>query len=194
MAACSRLAPLRRWHESFTPKLPCLAVPSPNSDPDKPYEYTFSDSNPYLEHIDVAKAAKAARQLLALQNAAETRGDVHSIDTSTPAWWMPERPHEGMLQQQQQQQHHQAAHRPQGEGGFASLVQRLVERAKEEKARALGEVYHPPQQTTQNAHELAAPASEASGPSTLVDAASPTQPTSPTLSEPLAEHSHWLTR
>lgn len=165
----------RSWHESFSPKLPCLAEPSPNADPNKPFKYTFSDDNPYIEHIDIAKAAKAARHLLALQSEAEQRGGMDSLDTSTPAWWQPERPFEGVQ--------HQAAHRPQGGGGFASMVQHLVERAKEEKAKALGEVYHPPRPPAmaRQDHELTAPASEASGPSTLVEAAPPTVPTSPTL-------------
>lgn len=176
----------RSWHESLNPKLPCLASPSPNSDPTKPFKYTFSDENPFLEHIDIAKAAKAARLLLGRQNKASQEGCIDSTDTSTPAWWQAERPPDGA-----QPQAHQAAHRPQGGGGFANLVQHLVERAREEKARAMGETYHPPPSVVlanaaaaeagREEHELTAPPSEASGPSTLVEPASPTAAASPTL-------------
>lgn len=120
--------------------------------------------------------------MLGRQNQADQEGAVESNDTSTPQWWQAERnphaPEGGVLQQ-----HHSAAHRLPGGGGFAQLVQHLVERAKEEKAKALGETYHPPPSAimAREEHELTAPASDASGPSTLVEPSSPAA--HPVLSE-----------
>lgn len=129
---------LLSWHESFSPPLPCLAEPSPYSpQAEKPFKYLFSDKNPFLEHIDIAKAAAAARRLLTAQNE-KAQQEAHAVstgetDTATPTWWQalldPER---------QDPSQHRAAHRPQ-EGGFAALVQQLVERAREEKQKAFGE-------------------------------------------------------
>lgn len=174
------------WHEPFNPKLPCLAEPSVNSDPTKPFPYSFSDDNPYLEHIDVARAAKAARMFLSKQQAAEEAGGNELEDKAPPAWWSPApRPRE--------REPSQAAHHP--TGGFANLVTQLVERAREEKARALGVPYHPPTTVASTSDEtppaapfgsnLAATASEQSVPSTMVD--SLVQGSSDTASSPIPE-------
>ncbi|SCZ88120.1 BZ3500_MvSof-1268-A1-R1_Chr2-1g04202 [Microbotryum saponariae] len=120
---------LLSWHAKLDPPLPCLESPSPNSDPSRPWHYTFADENPYLEHIDIAKAAKAARKLLAQQ---VKHSDVLS-STAPPQWWQTDRPHEF--------ESRTAAHQPLG--GFAHLVNTLIERAREEAAKARGEVYVP---------------------------------------------------
>lgn len=125
------------WHERFSPTLPCLAEPSPYSEQaEKPFEYTFSDSNPFLEHIDIAKAAKAARLLLSQQHiiSEEQKNAVGADpDSMSPAWWQqllePEKPDPSQ---------HQAAHRPK-EGAFATLVQQIMDRAREEKIKAFGD-------------------------------------------------------
>lgn len=121
---------LLSWHETFDPKLPCLREPSPNSNPEKPFEYKFSDENPYLEHIDIAKAARAARMLLTSQRQAEQQGNVNNQQSSVPQWWQYER-WDGVDRQ--------AAHRPQNQSGFATMVQNFIERAKEEANKALGD-------------------------------------------------------
>lgn len=124
------------WHERFSPPLPCLAEPSPySSQAEKPFEYTFSDANPFLEHIDIAKAAKAARLLLSQQHliSEEQQASGADLDTSAPPWWQqllePERPDSTQ---------HQAAHRPK-EGGFAALVQQIMDRAREDRIKAFGD-------------------------------------------------------
>ncbi|SCV72211.1 BQ2448_4905 [Microbotryum intermedium] len=121
---------LLSWHETLDPPLPCLESPSPNSYPSHPWHYTFADENPYLEHIDIAKAAKAARKLLGEQ---VKHSDVLS-SIAPPQWWQPDKPHE--------LESRTAAHQPLG--GFANLVNTLIERAREETAKARGEVYVPP--------------------------------------------------
>ncbi|GAA6049780.1 hypothetical protein JCM3770_002157 [Rhodotorula araucariae] len=141
------------WHESLSPTLPCLTAPSPTSDPTL-FPYTFTDSNPYLANIDVAKAAKAARILLNRQDDEAKKG-AQSASLAPPEWWRresaPHTPHAwpfaglglgGHAHPQQQPSDGTAAAGATGEGGdgkFAALVTQLVEKAREEKARlALG--------------------------------------------------------
>lgn len=128
---------LLSWHEQFNPPLPCVVAPSPNTNPAKPWEYTFSDGNKYLGHIDLVKAAKAARMLLAKQN--DTYDASKGADpNSVPHWWMMQR--DGIFGSKElgvEQQGRPAAHQPSG-GGFANLVKDLVDRAKEDKARNKG--------------------------------------------------------
>lgn len=54
---------LHSWYNRLSPMLPCMS---------KPYQppssgYLFSDANPFLDDIEVLKAAKAARRLLRQQ-------------------------------------------------------------------------------------------------------------------------------
>ncbi|KAH8919218.1 hypothetical protein BT69DRAFT_510854 [Atractiella rhizophila] len=51
------------WAKSLNPTPPCLSEPYV-----PPPEYLFQDANPYLDKIEIAKAAKAARILLLKQN------------------------------------------------------------------------------------------------------------------------------
>jgi hypothetical protein len=55
------------WSTRLRPPLPCISTPASAVEP---REYLFSDQNPYLEDIEVTKAAKAARALLRDQNEA----------------------------------------------------------------------------------------------------------------------------
>ncbi|BGP40302.1 hypothetical protein JCM10449v2_004261 [Rhodotorula kratochvilovae] len=150
------------WHESLSPTLPCLTDPSPTTDPNL-FPYTFTDANPYLANIDVAKAAKAARILLNRQDDEAKKG-AQTASLAPPEWWRresgPLTPHGwpfaglglGGHAHPHQQQHLDGplaaagaaggAAAGTGEGGdgkFAALVAQLVEKAREEKARlALG--------------------------------------------------------
>ncbi|GAA5992282.1 hypothetical protein JCM11641_001161 [Rhodosporidiobolus odoratus] len=117
------------FDEQLVPSLPCLLAPSPTSHPDL-FPYTFTDHNPYLANIDVAKAAKAARRLLNRQDekAKEEKGQQESL--SPPEWWRRDTsPH--LLQPGQRTSTGDGE-----EGGkFATLVMQMVEKAREEKAR-----------------------------------------------------------
>ncbi|TNY24646.1 hypothetical protein DMC30DRAFT_345314 [Rhodotorula diobovata] len=62
------------WDESLSPTFPCLTEPSPTSHPSL-FPYLFTDSNPYLANIDVAKAARAARILLSQQADEAKKGE-----------------------------------------------------------------------------------------------------------------------
>jgi hypothetical protein len=53
------------WSTRLRPPLPCVSTPATTIEP---REYLFSDKNPYLERIEITKAAKAARALLRDQN------------------------------------------------------------------------------------------------------------------------------
>ncbi|GAA5856728.1 hypothetical protein JCM8547_008811 [Rhodosporidiobolus lusitaniae] len=130
------------FDERFSPPLACLLSPSPTSDPSL-FPYTFSDMNPYLANIDVAKAAKAARILLSRQDE-KARAEEEQTSLSPPDWW---RRDSTPLQPNQAHGHGHGhgAHGP-GHGGqaggegeeggrFAALVLQLVEKAREEKAR-----------------------------------------------------------
>lgn len=118
------------WNEPFSPSLPLLNAPSPTSHP-KLFPYSFSDLNPFLANIDVAKAAKAARILLKRQDERAKAGE-QNTSLSPPDWWRRESVQPGTT--------------PTGEGSgeaeggkLAGLVMHLVEKAREEKARlALG--------------------------------------------------------
>ncbi|GJN90674.1 hypothetical protein Rhopal_003686-T1 [Rhodotorula paludigena] len=151
------------WDEGLAPALPCLTAPSPSSDPSL-FPYTFTDSNPYLANIDVAKAAKAARKLLNRQDEQAEHGEqTHSL--SPPDWWRRDSAvpgaggggHASPWHFGGHQHHHaQAAGSPgavpqhgegagadghghpyggAGTGRFAALVTQLVDKAREEKAR-----------------------------------------------------------
>ncbi|GAA5918081.1 hypothetical protein JCM6882_004984 [Rhodosporidiobolus microsporus] len=135
------------WHEELTPSLPCLLGPSPSSDPSL-FPYLFSDHNPFLANIDIAKAAKAARILLSKQDEKAKKGEEQESLTP-PDWWRRDSTAPGhLLPHMQSQSHPQPGQQGQGstgadgdgEGGrFAALVQQMVEKAREEKARlALG--------------------------------------------------------
>ncbi|BGP32210.1 hypothetical protein JCM10296v2_003990 [Rhodotorula toruloides] len=141
------------WHESLSPALPCLTGPTPTTHPDL-FPFTFTDSNPYLANIDVAKAARAARKLLSRQDDQARKGEqTESLDP--PEWWRRTSTsgpnpwpfgtfmhghghahghgHPHVLPRQDS-----AADGAEG-GKFAALVMQLVEKAREEKARlALG--------------------------------------------------------
>lgn len=124
---------LGRWHEYFDPPLPCATLPSLYTQ--TPFPYTFAEDNPFLAEIDVAKAAKAARKLLTLQNRQQHEVD-DEFEQTRRYWW---RRGSG------------ETHSPRGEaengdgkktpqtsapsGAFANLVSQLVEKAREEKAR-----------------------------------------------------------
>jgi hypothetical protein len=102
---------LLSWHETFSPALPCLPLPSlyspsaasPSSIPSG-LPYTFNDSNKYLAKIDIAKAAKAARVLLKREG-----GEAMALDASGQE------------------------SRSSSKGGFASLVAGLVQKGREGK-------------------------------------------------------------
>lgn len=60
---------LYSWHHKMTPLLPCVANP-PEERRDhtaKAADFQFQDQNPYLNDIELVKAAKAARQMLHLE-------------------------------------------------------------------------------------------------------------------------------
>lgn len=60
---------LYSWHHKMTPLLPCVASP-PQERRDhtaKAADFQFQDQNPYLNDIELVKAAKAARQMLHLE-------------------------------------------------------------------------------------------------------------------------------
>ncbi|GAA5921825.1 hypothetical protein JCM3775_001843 [Rhodotorula graminis] len=138
------------WDESLSPTLPCLTEPSPTSHPDL-FPYTFTDANPYLANIDVAKAAKAARMLLSRQAAEAQKGE-QQASLAPPEWWRREsavghahspglRPFSahGLSGHPQAHAGGTSGDAHGGEGKFAALVAQLVEKAREEKARlALG--------------------------------------------------------
>ncbi|KAK4056738.1 hypothetical protein OIO90_002290 [Microbotryomycetes sp. JL221] len=125
---------LLSWHETFDPKPPCLNIPSPynsQQQTEKTQKYLFSDSNPFLANIDIAKASKAARLLLNRQTQDENQGSIDNKQTSVPQWWQYENwdwDFQG-----------QAAHRPQNQNGFATMVQQFLERAKEEAVKVVGD-------------------------------------------------------
>ncbi|GAA6013836.1 hypothetical protein JCM10207_008208 [Rhodosporidiobolus poonsookiae] len=141
------------WDEGLTPSLPCLLTPSPSSDPSL-FPYSFSDHNPYLANIDVAKAAKAARILLSKQEEKAKRGE-EGGSLSPPDWWRRDStaPHSHLhpfhLGGTGSGPSTPGATAPgsgagagagaggEGEEGgkFAALVMQLVEKAREEKAR-----------------------------------------------------------
>ncbi|KAI5477194.1 hypothetical protein MNV49_006638 [Pseudohyphozyma bogoriensis] len=120
---------LLSWSRSLNPPLPCLADPPayPSPRTGEEHDYLFADRNPYLAEIDVTKAARAARKLLNRQN----RETLAAGEEHHPShWW-------SMASE---------AHRAPGSGisggsggGFANLVTQLMERAREEKRKALGE-------------------------------------------------------
>ena len=132
------MLPDYRWHEKFTPVLPCVTLPPFYPDPKSGvnFPYTFSDANPYLETIDVTKAAKAARKLLSRQHQdaidSEVTTDEHPIrnwfrrasgDFDSTTQIPP--PSSGVA------------------GGFASLVSGLVQKMREERAAVGGTNEHP---------------------------------------------------
>lgn len=143
------------WDESLSPTFPCLTEPSPTSHPSL-FPYLFTDSNPYLANIDVAKAARAARILLS-QQADEAKKGEQTASLAPPEWWRRESatahsPHPrpfaalglGLGTHASSNPHGEADGAATGEvhggeGKFAALVAQLVEKAREEKARlALG--------------------------------------------------------
>ncbi|KAM0753164.1 hypothetical protein T439DRAFT_311834 [Meredithblackwellia eburnea MCA 4105] len=122
---------LLSWDEKFTPVLPCVTLPPVYPEPSsgEEYPYTFSDANPYLEHIDVTKAAKAARKLLSrqYQDVIDEEHQHAEEHLHVRQWW----------------------HRSGGDpivstpppssgasGGFANLVTNLLQKMREEKAHA----------------------------------------------------------
>lgn len=141
------------WHEALSPALPCLTGPTPTTHPDL-FPFTFTDSNPYLANIDVAKAARAARKLLSRQDDQARKGE-QTESLNPPEWWRrtsTSGPNPWPFGTFMHGHGHAHAHgHPHGmprqdsaadgaEGGrFAALVMQLVEKAREEKARlALG--------------------------------------------------------
>lgn len=140
------------FDEPLKPTLPCLVEPSPSTHPHL-FPYTFTDANPYLADIDVAKAARAARMLLQRQDSQAEKGEyTRSLDP--PEWWRrdsasPSPWSFGVLSHYHPSSNlHTGPQQPRAiradpdepEGGrFAALVTQLVEKAREEKARlALG--------------------------------------------------------
>ncbi|BGP24735.1 hypothetical protein Rt10032_c02g1161 [Rhodotorula toruloides] len=139
------------WHESLSPALPCLTGPTPTTHPDL-FPFTFTDSNPYLANIDVAKAARAARKLLNRQDDQARKGE-QTESLNPPEWWRrtsTSGPNPWPFGTFMHGHGHAHGH-PHGlprqesatdgaEGGkFAALVMQLIEKAREEKARlALG--------------------------------------------------------
>lgn len=138
------------FDEPLKPTLPCLIEPSPSTHPHL-FPYLFTDANPYLADIDVAKAAKAARMLLQRQDSQAEKGEF-TQSLSPPEWWRRDSASPspwpfGALSHHHPSYLHTAAHprvartdTDEHEGGrFAALVMQLVEKAREEKARlALG--------------------------------------------------------
>lgn len=66
---------LYSWHHRMTPLLPCVIDP-----PEERYDHTakatdfkFQDQNPYMNDIELVKAAKAARQMLHLEKTDDDR-------------------------------------------------------------------------------------------------------------------------
>ncbi|GAA5877151.1 hypothetical protein JCM3774_003316 [Rhodotorula dairenensis] len=138
------------FDEALKPTLPCLVEPSPSTHPHL-FPYLFTDANPYLADIDVAKAAKAARILLQRQDSQAEKGEyTHSL--APPEWWRRDSaspspwPFGALSHHHPSYLHTVAPPRAtrtdtdEHEGGrFAALVTQLVEKAREEKARlALG--------------------------------------------------------
>ncbi|GAA6034084.1 hypothetical protein JCM8097_000685 [Rhodosporidiobolus ruineniae] len=127
------------WDEVLTPALPCLLTPSPTSDPSL-FPYTFSDRNPYLANIDVAKAAKAARILLNRQDEKAKKGE-QQASLDPPEWWRRDSTSPDRHLHSHVHGHHGAAggggggSGTEGDGKFAALVMQMVEKAREEKAR-----------------------------------------------------------
>ncbi|GAA5983494.1 hypothetical protein JCM10908_000308 [Rhodotorula pacifica] len=138
------------FDEPLKPTLPCLVEPSPSTHPHL-FPYSFTDANPYLADIDVAKAAKAARMLLKRQDRQAVHGE-HLPSLSPPEWWRRDSASPSPWPFGALSHHHpsnlQTVPHPrmartetdEHEGGrFAALVMQLVEKAREEKARlALG--------------------------------------------------------
>jgi hypothetical protein len=136
------------WHEALSPALPCLTGPTPTSHPDL-FPFTFTDSNPYLANIDVAKAARAARKLLSRQDDEAKKGE-QTESLNPPEWWRrtsTSGPNAWPFGHAHAHAHGHPHHLPRQEsavdgaegGKFAALVMQLVEKAREEKARlALG--------------------------------------------------------
>ena len=139
------------FDEPLKPTLPCLVEPSPSTHPHL-FPYTFTDANPYLADIDVAKAAKAARILLQRQDSQAEKGEyTRSLDP--PEWWRRDsaspspwpfgalshyHPSSNLHTGPQPRVARTDTDEPEG-GRFAALVTQLVEKAREEKARlALG--------------------------------------------------------
>lgn len=139
------------FDEPLKPTLPCLVEPSPSTHPHL-FPYTFTDANPYLADIDVAKAARAARMLLQRQDSQAEKGEyTQSLDP--PEWWRRDsaspspwpfgalshyHPSANLHPAQQPRVIRTDTDEPEG-GRFAALVTQLVEKAREEKARlALG--------------------------------------------------------
>jgi hypothetical protein len=59
---------LHSWYNRLTPLLPCMSEPyQPPRDSSGRIGYLFSDHNPYLDDIEILKAARAARMLLRQQ-------------------------------------------------------------------------------------------------------------------------------
>lgn len=136
---------LLSWHETFNPVPPCIAEPSHYRNTAKPANYLFSDANPYLAQIDVLKAAKAARLLLARQNEKSDALDEegHHREGAVPFWWRRPSGGEGGLWRRPSSSMPEEAGGERTAGGrFASLVSGLVERAKEEKAKLGGGSEH----------------------------------------------------
>lgn len=103
--------------------------PNPKSGIEFPY--TFADSNPFLETIDVTKAAKAARKLLSrqYQDVLDLEG---AADENPIRNWFRRNSGGDTLDN-----HHQTPPPSSGvAGGFASLVSNLVTKMREEKAAA----------------------------------------------------------
>ncbi|GAA5820248.1 hypothetical protein JCM11251_005543 [Rhodosporidiobolus azoricus] len=128
------------WDETLEPSLPCLLGPTPSSDPSL-FPYLFTDHNPFLANIDIAKAAKAARVLLNKQDEMAKKGEEQQ-SLAPPDWWRRDSTTPGLHLFPHA---HAAPQTPglmggpadgEGEGGkFATLVQQLVDKAREEKAR-----------------------------------------------------------
>jgi hypothetical protein len=56
---------LLSWSTRFRPPLPCMSSPASKVERK---EFLFSDRNPYLQGIELTKAAKAARAMLRAEN------------------------------------------------------------------------------------------------------------------------------
>lgn len=139
------------FDEPLKPTLPCLVEPSPSTHPHL-FPYTFTDANPYLADIDVAKAARAARILLQRQESQAEKGE-YTQSLSPPEWWRRDsaspspwlfgalsnyHPSSNLHTGPQPRVIRTDTDEPEG-GRFAALVTQLVEKAREEKARlALG--------------------------------------------------------
>ncbi|KAL8281193.1 hypothetical protein RQP46_006551 [Phenoliferia psychrophenolica] len=124
---------LLSWNEKFTPVLPCVTLPAVYPDPKSGIEfpYTFADANPFLETIDVTKAAKAARRLLSRQYQDVLNDEPATEEHPIRNWF---RRGSGDFDSSTQTPPPSSG----VAGGFASLVTGLVQKMREEKAAAGG--------------------------------------------------------